>query len=50
MGNRTIKGIKPDCYKLNNRYFLDRFKGKNSWFYIIDTKRNILWAEIQYPD
>ena len=25
-------------------------KGKNSWLYIIDSKRKILWAEIQYPD
>jgi hypothetical protein len=25
-------------------------KGKNSWVYLIDTSRGILWAEIQYPD
>lgn len=25
-------------------------KGKNSWLYIIDTARSIMWAEIQYPD
>jgi hypothetical protein len=25
-------------------------KGKNSWMYIIDPERNVLWAEIQYPD
>ena len=25
-------------------------KGKNSWLYIIDPERNVLWAEIQYPD
>ncbi len=25
-------------------------KGKNSWIYIIDPDRSILWAEIQYPD
>ncbi len=25
-------------------------KGKNSWVYIIDSKRSLMWAEIQYPD
>jgi hypothetical protein len=25
-------------------------KGKNSWVYILDLDKNILWAQVQYPD
>lgn len=25
-------------------------KGKNSWMYIVDPDRSLVWAEIQYPD
>jgi hypothetical protein len=50
MGTHTLKKTKPDFNNLENLYFLDGSKGKNSWLYIIDINQKILWAEIQYPD
>jgi hypothetical protein len=50
IGESTLKKIKPDFHNLEDLYFKIGSKGKNSWFYVVDLRRQILWAEIQYPD
>ena len=50
MGRHTLKKMKPDFNNLKDLYFKIGSKGKNSWCYIVDLKRQMLWAEIQYPD
>ena len=49
-GGNALKKVRPDFANLQNLYFLSGSKGRNSWFYIVDLKQQILWAEIQYPD
>jgi len=36
------------CYQ--GIYYVDGERGKNSWIYVADIKRNLLWARIEYPD
>ena len=50
LGNNALKKAQPDFTNLQDLYFKTGSKGKNSWFYVVDLKRQILWAEIQYPD
>lgn len=49
-GQYNLKKLKPDFNNLQDLYFRFDSKGKNSWFYIVDLKKHLLWAEIQYPD
>jgi hypothetical protein len=45
-----LKGDKPDLDNSNNYLYTSGTKGKNSWLYIIDLEKGLLWAEQQYPD
>ena len=45
-----LRKDKPDLRKLANLYYHAGIKGKNSWLYLADIERKLLWAEIQYPD
>lgn len=49
LSESMFKVEKPDTANKNYLYNSGA-KGKNSWLYIIDTSKGILWAEIQYPD
>lgn len=49
LGEHSLK-IKPDFNNLNGLFYTRGTKGKNSWFYIVDVKQSMLWAEVQYPD
>ena len=49
-GNSFLKGPKPEKNDLNNCFMKIGQKGKTGFVYVIDTARNILWAEINYPD
>lgn len=48
--NALFKGHKPDLDNAEGLLFTTGVKGKNSWLYIVDTTKRLLWAEIQYPD
>lgn len=48
-GAASFKVEKPDSSTAHYLYKIG-IKGKNSWVYIIDPEKHILWAEIQYPD
>ena len=44
--------FKVERIKNDSKIYLYNFgtKGKNSWMYVLDQEKSILWAEIQYPD
>jgi len=48
--NALLRGHKPDLDNAVGLLFTTGVKGKNSWLYIVDTTKRLLWAEIQYPD
>ncbi|MCX6317991.1 MAG: hypothetical protein NTW29_11915 [Bacteroidetes bacterium] len=50
LGKTYLKKHLPDFHNLTNLYCKTGSNGKNSWIYIIDIERKLLWAEIQYPD
>lgn len=50
LGQNALKKVLPDFNNLQNLYFKIGSRRKNSWFYVIDLKQQVLWAEIQYPD
>ena len=45
-----IKGNMPDKDHIEQLYFISKTVGKNSWVYIADLKKGMLWTEITYPD
>ena len=49
-GNHFLKGAKPENSNLNKCLMKIGQKGKATSVYVIDTSKNILWAEINYPD
>ena len=49
-GMATLKKGKPDFTRTSELFFYQGEKGKNAWLYIIDLEKNMLWAEIRYPD
>ena len=50
LGEHCLKKDLPNFNNLKNLLYTSGTKGKNSWIYIADLKRNILWAEVTYPD
>jgi hypothetical protein len=50
LGEHRLKKVLPDFSHLENEYYTTGTKGKNSWLYIVDLNKQILWAEVQYPD
>ncbi|MBV4360518.1 hypothetical protein [Pinibacter aurantiacus] len=50
LGVHSLKKELPDFNNFDNKFFVTGTKGKNSWIYIIDLNKCILWAEVQYPD
>jgi hypothetical protein len=48
--NNILKGQKPNEGDVKYYYFLWGDKGKDHWVYIIDIRKNLLWAQILYPD
>ena len=50
LGEHGLKKVLPDFSHLENKYYTAGTKGKNSWLYIVDLHKQILWAEVQYPD
>lgn len=50
MSDSYLKKYKPHIEEGKGYLYKIGNKGKNSWLYIIDTQRKLLWAEIQYPD
>jgi hypothetical protein len=50
LGENYLKKQLPNFSNLTNLYCKTGANGKNSWIYIIDIDRKLLWAEIQYPD
>ena len=49
-GLGLLKKIKPDLEPLANKFVFQKKNGKNDCTYLIDLNKNILWAEISYPD
>lgn len=50
LGVHSLKKELPDFNTFNNKFYTTGTQGKNSWIYIIDLNKHILWAEVQYPD
>ncbi len=50
LGLIYLEDVKPDLNQKGNLHVRSASKGKVSWLYVIDLQRQILWAEVQYPD
>ncbi len=50
MGATYLKGRKPRKDDWIKEYYFSGDRGQNYWIYIVDIKRNLLWAEVIYPD
>lgn len=49
MGNSYLKGPKPANSDLNKCFMRVDREGITTFLYVLDTSRQILWAEINYP-
>ena len=45
-----MKGVMPNKDNIEQLYFINKTVGKNSWVYLADLKKRMLWTEITYPD
>ena len=45
-----LKKQKPDLKNKDELLYISGYSKTNTWLYIIDFKKEMLWAEIQYPD
>lgn len=50
LGNAFLKGPKPEQSDLNKCLMQLEQKGKTLAVYVPDTSKQLLWAEINYPD
>ncbi|HTF28964.1 MAG TPA: hypothetical protein VK625_08975 [Flavitalea sp.] len=50
LGEGVLKKDKPILSDSSTLFYTAGAKGRNSWLFIADLKKGILWAEIQYPD
>ena len=50
LGDNFLKGPKLANSDLNKCLMKTRQKGKTTAVYVIDTSKQLLWAEINYPD
>ena len=50
LGDNFLKGAKLANSDLNKCLMKTRQKGKTTAVYVIDTSKQLLWAEINYPD
>lgn len=50
LGDNILKGPKPANRDLNKCLMKIRQKGKTTAVYVMDTSKQLLWAEINYPD
>lgn len=50
MGNYFLKGISPAKSDLNKCLMIGGENGKAFFTYVLDTSKQLLWAEISYPD
>jgi hypothetical protein len=45
-----LRKIKPDYSGKTKLVYIVGQKGKNSWLYVLDKQKGLLWVEIQHPD
>ncbi|WP_462248567.1 hypothetical protein [Ferruginibacter sp.] len=50
IGEKSLKKQKPDLKNKDELLYISGYSKTNTWLYIIDFKKEMLWAEIQYPD
>lgn len=50
MSNHYLSRYKAEFASTKNIFYTRESKKKHDWIYIADLNRNILWAEIGYPD
>jgi hypothetical protein len=49
-GKTCLKGPKPGLENKDDLLYISGQSKTNTWLYIIDLKKEMLWAQIMYPD